>query len=248
MAQETQVVDLLNSSAANDTVRKVTTTPIGVIQERSLTDVPTIRTMSLDPTYQGKVQLSTPVFFSRAFERGLFVISGDSWATDTKELDAVHALGSVLLRVSYTARTHSVVELEEALLLIGTRARARDADSGRLHIGIRYGTARTSQGTTTGKGIHVRRGIDRVPGAEFATSRSLVVPAWEDIKANYPAPVAEDLTSFIDRGSKQSGRLLLWHGLPGTGKTYALRALAREGRGEGSETRVERDLGDWRNR
>ena len=118
MAQETQVVDLLNSSAANDTVRKVTTTPIGVIQERSLTDVPTIRTMSLDPTYQGKVQLSTPVFFSRAFERGLFVISGDSWATDTKELDAVHALGSVLLRVSYTARTHSVVELEEALLLI----------------------------------------------------------------------------------------------------------------------------------
>jgi hypothetical protein len=69
MAQETQVVDLLNSSAANDTVRNVTTTPMGVIQERSLTDVPTIRTMSLDPNLQGRVQLSTPVFFSRAFER-----------------------------------------------------------------------------------------------------------------------------------------------------------------------------------
>jgi ATPase family associated with various cellular activities (AAA) len=68
-------------------------------------------------------------------------------------------------------------------------------------------------------------------GAEFETSRSLVVPTWDDIKKNYPASVEEKLAAFIDRGSKQSGRLLLWHGLPGTGKTYALRALAREWRG-----------------
>jgi hypothetical protein len=66
--------------------------------------------------------------------------------------------------------------------------------------------------------------------AQFETSRSLVVPTWDEIKGNYPASVAENLSSFIVRGPKQPGRLLLWHGLPGTGKTYALRALSREWR------------------
>ena len=166
----------------------------------------------------------------RALDRGLIVISGDSWATDVKELDSVHALGSVLLKVSYTDRSHSVVELEEGLVLIALEhGRATLTVAGYTSESVTELLARVKAllpaKVSTSDAVSIA-----FLAAEFATSRSLVVPAWEDIKANYPASVAEDLTSFIDRGSKQSGRLLLWHGLPGTGKTYALRALAREWR------------------
>ena len=156
------------------------------------------------------------------------MISGDSWATDVKELDAAHALGSVLLKLSFTHSSASVVESEDGLLLIVL-------ERGRATLTV---AAYTSESVTEllERVRTVLPAKVSTPDAvsisflaqEFETSRSLVVPAWEDIKENYPASVAENITSFIDRGSKQSGRLLLWHGLPGTGKTYALRALARE--------------------
>ena len=68
MAHETDIVNVLNSSAANNTVRKWATMPVGGrldIQEKALTDVPIIRTMSMEPSYRGQVQLSARVFFSR---------------------------------------------------------------------------------------------------------------------------------------------------------------------------------------
>jgi len=143
----------------------------------------------------------------------------------------VDALGSVVFKVSYTNSRHSVVELPDVLLLISL-------DHGRIVV--------TAAGYTSESVAEVLSRIrtlvpaevsnsDTVPmtflSSESAISRSLTVPAWDDIKANYPVSVQEKLTSLIDRGAKQSGRLLLWHGLPGTGKTYALRALAKEWRG-----------------
>ncbi len=64
------------------------------------------------------------------------------------------------------------------------------------------------------------------------TSRSIAVPMWSEIADNYPAAVSQALGSLVGRrfDDEHAGRLILWHGIPGTGKTHALRALAWEWR------------------
>ena len=56
--------------------------------------------------------------------------------------------------------------------------------------------------------------------------RRIIVPSWEEIARNYPALARQplDLLTTVER-PVASGQFLFWHGPPGTGKTYALRAL-----------------------
>jgi hypothetical protein len=64
-------------------------------------------------------------------------------------------------------------------------------------------------------------------------SRTIGVPVWEEVAGNYPAAVRAGLERLYDDAFRpdEGGQLLLWHGDPGTGKTYALRALAWAWRG-----------------
>ncbi len=61
--------------------------------------------------------------------------------------------------------------------------------------------------------------------------RSIAVPGWDEIRANYGAGTRAELDRLM-RGFQPAhgGQLILWHGLAGTGKTFALRALAWEWR------------------
>jgi hypothetical protein len=63
-------------------------------------------------------------------------------------------------------------------------------------------------------------------------SRSVEVPSWSAIAENYPCAVGKALGELLAPGFRPGagGKLLLWHGEPGTGKTFALRALAWEWR------------------
>lgn len=61
-----------------------------------------------------------------------------------------------------------------------------------------------------------------------AMERDIVAPPFDVVRDNYPAEVAKQLEEMIGPEFEpgRGGQLLLWHGMPGTGKTYALRALA----------------------
>lgn len=60
------------------------------------------------------------------------------------------------------------------------------------------------------------------------STRTIVVPEWEAISNNYESSAAEFFEEMVNAEEWDShrGQLAIWHGPPGTGKTYALRALA----------------------
>ena len=61
--------------------------------------------------------------------------------------------------------------------------------------------------------------------------RTISVPAWGDITDNYPGSTTAGLARLMEGFEPaHGGQLILWHGEVGTGKTFALRALAWEWR------------------
>jgi hypothetical protein len=66
------------------------------------------------------------------------------------------------------------------------------------------------------------------PMAPVATRKRLSAPPWDDIAINYPHTVRRHLAELASiSGGGNGGKLIIWHGPPGTGKTTALRSLIR---------------------
>jgi Domain of unknown function (DUF5925)/ATPase family associated with various cellular activities (AAA) len=57
--------------------------------------------------------------------------------------------------------------------------------------------------------------------------RKIDAECFDDIAENYPGNVRKALARLVAIQSPERGRLILWRGEPGTGKSHALRSLAR---------------------
>ncbi len=102
----------------------------------------------------------------------------------------------------------------------------RSVDSGSRRRGDR-GDPPQAPATRRGDGDAAHWHYDRDRGAQWAV-RPIEAPQWADIAGNYP-PSTRTSLDLLNRLSTPTGggRLVLWHGVPGTGKTTAVRALIR---------------------
>jgi hypothetical protein len=60
------------------------------------------------------------------------------------------------------------------------------------------------------------------------TTQFLRCPAWDEIQGNYPVATQKSVEKLLAlREPWKHGRIVIWHGPPGTGKTFAIRALMK---------------------
>ena len=173
------------------------------------------------------------LFISRVLDEGLWLVRVEEWATTEESLAAVD---QPLLRVAAQDRDQALVELNGALISVSVfngrvhaEAAAKDEECVEEALrALRSMLPATDLSAT--REVFVNFWTYGPHGPQVA-SRTIAVPAWEDIEDNYAGSTKAKLEAIM-RGFQPAhgGQLLLWHGKPGTGKTFALRALAWEWR------------------
>lgn len=183
--------------------------------------------------------LTSARFAQLVVERGFEHVNEVSWATERMTLEGLFDRAIC----SFRDRT------ERAAVLDLSDVVATDCIA---HLALRYGRAHLRGACRTIDGLAAAKGWlqERYPVARPETrqevsitfwtqdrgakriSRTINVPTWPEVAVNYPAAVSASLASLISWrfDDEDAGRLILWHGEPGTGKTHALRALAWEWR------------------
>lgn len=189
-------------------------------------------------TLNMEVSISTWLITPRRLELGYNYASSAGWTT--AESDLVAAAKAIQGAVSYDdlrERYHeTIVEIpDNALVALSLNLLERS-----LNIQVYSKSQTTNQAVIdqlrtlfpsaprTANQLDITFWYHTHQGARSYT-RQLSAPAWDDIAANYPPNTRGKLESLqsIDL-TDASGKLVLWQGSPGTGKTYALRALAEE--------------------
>jgi hypothetical protein len=174
--------------------------------------------------------IGAALFWQDALGRGLTRVLSESWPTSAK----VEEPGALWWNVEPWG-TGVVLEVDRNALAF-------------VHVGFGNADARVAADTEEA----ARAGMERLkellpravrdregrvpvtfwtysPHGPMPMGRTLSVPAWTEISTNY-APETADPLSRLMKGDLpwRGGQLILWHGETGTGKTTALRALARE--------------------
>jgi hypothetical protein len=176
---------------------------------------------------------ASALFVSRVIEGGIKHVRRDGWATSRRSLDTID---DVLHRVVGDGTEQVLAEQDGSLFQIALY-------SGWVHVQVAADD--TEQIATTLAGLKERfpppdpSSSHKVnvqfwtygPHGPISSYREVSVPEWPDLEANYPEPTRSGLQALMqDFTPAHGGQLILWHGEAGTGKTFALRALAWEWR------------------
>lgn len=181
------------------------------------------------------VDIATLAFQRRQVDGSEPYLISDHFASSVAPLRVLPPEATVQRAVSTTTAAVCFATTPTGSLLIVSTSRAADvwvsartlADATTL---IEHVRGQVPPCTDEGPLTKVRTWHFGARGPESET-RWVDPPEWVDIEHNYPAKVARRFARLVAMaGGPAGGRLILLHGPPGTGKSTAIKTLAREWR------------------
>jgi len=150
-------------------------------------------------------------------------------------VDGIVPAGAVVLLDSVDDGTRTLVlEVDRCVLLLSSRRQLTTVEVAGADLAevtaLLEGTLRRVRDALDHPADQVRMRLwaHRGTYAEMST-RSVEAPSWSHVRANYAARTGASLAALLGTTdlTTRAGRLVLWHGRPGTGKTTAVRALSQ---------------------
>lgn len=169
-----------------------------------------------------------------ALERGYGFSRSDGWRTRSESLND---LAPHIIRNDDNWYYHGILIREDVVCSITLNTRARRAGMtvyGKDEAAIQALLADLRKALPQSEEHPNRNNVPvtfwtRSPNGPKSIQRDIDVPTWEDIRTNYSTGCRKELDYLHgDFIPAFGGQLLLWHGVPGTGKTYAIRSLAQK--------------------
>jgi len=206
-------------------------------------DPMTTPTTAFDTLYR-RAGRSTHGMYPQEVPRGLFVaeVLARGYAHIAHDSFAGVAPANELARIAAPVLIHADRDgevVEAVLRYPGGELVYVDAGFGKVEIEV----AAASHETAAAKLVAVRDALEREQSTEerikvafwmqstrggAVRRREIEAPSLSQIAGNYAAGVRDALERLVGLRAPERGRLILWRGEPGTGKSHALRALARE--------------------
>jgi hypothetical protein len=193
------------------------------------------------PSFHDRVELSyelshgaaQALFTARVIEHGLEHVTAASWPTASRSLDAVQ---EPFHRASGEGAEHALAERNGTLMQLGlfsgwvqARVAGNDGEQVAATLAELKELFPPPDPTSTHK-VNVQFWTYGQHGP-IPSWREISVPEWSDLERNYTGPTRSGLAPLMrEFQPAHGGQLILWHGEAGTGKTFALRALAWEWR------------------